>query len=61
MYDPRKHNYFEKLLRFIETHRLTPAQITEIDVWHDDWCRVYRGGYCNCNPEIKLRPKPERN
>ena len=24
-------------------------------------CRVYRGGYCNCNPEIKLRPKPERS
>jgi hypothetical protein len=61
MVDPRKHNYFAKIQKFIETHRIAPAQITEIDICHDDWCRIYRGGYCNCNPEIKLHPQPKRN
>ena len=61
MYDPRKHKYFEKLLRFIKQHQITTAQISEIDIYHDDWCRIHRGGYCNCDPEIKFRPRPERN
>jgi hypothetical protein len=26
------------------------------DVCHDDWCGIYRGRYCNCNPEIRFYP-----
>jgi hypothetical protein len=61
MYDPRLHNYWEKLLRFVEQWPLPPGRITEVDVCHDDWCAIYQGGYCNCDPEIKLRPPPEQN
>jgi hypothetical protein len=61
MYDPRKHNYFPKLMKFIEQHQLPRGCISNVDICHDDWCRVYRGGYCNCDPEIKLWPPPERN
>jgi hypothetical protein len=35
------------------------GRLSEVDIYHDDWCRVYQGGYCNCNPEVKLRAKPE--
>ena len=21
---------------------------------HDDWCRVHRNGYCNCDPDVYL-------
>jgi hypothetical protein len=61
MTDPRKHNYYEKLMRLIERSELPPGRITEVNVYHDDWCRVYRGGYCDCDPEVELRPAPEEN
>jgi hypothetical protein len=61
MNDPRKHNYFEKLRRFIEENKPASGRITEIDICHDDWCRIYQGGACNCNPEIKFRQSPDRN
>jgi hypothetical protein len=59
MYDPRKHNYFAKLMQYVEIHGIVPGQIREIDVCHDDWCRIYRGGYCNCDPEIRLHTPPQ--
>jgi hypothetical protein len=30
-----------------------------VNVYHDDWCRVYRGGYCDCDPEVEVRPATE--
>ena len=61
MTDPRKHNYYRKLIKLVEEGKLPPGYVGEVDVYHDDWCRIYRGGYCNCDPEIKLRPPPEWN
>ena len=62
MYDPRKHNYWKKLLKLFEQEsNIFPGLITSVDVCHDDWCRIYRGGYCNCDPEIILRPPSELN
>ena len=61
MFDPRKHNYFPKVMELIERGEVPPARVSEVDIYHDDWCRIYRGGYCNCDPEVKLRPPPEWN
>jgi hypothetical protein len=40
---------------------LPRGRLTEVDIYHDDWCGIYHGGYCNCDPELKLRPSPEEN
>jgi hypothetical protein len=61
MIDPRKHNYYKKLMELLEQGKLPPGRVTDVDICHDDWCRIYRGGYCDCDPEIKLRPPPEQN
>jgi hypothetical protein len=61
MYDPRRHNYYKDLMKFIEQNDLLPGSVTEIDIYHDDWCRIYQGAYCNCNPELRRRPSPENN
>jgi hypothetical protein len=61
MTDPREHNYYKKLLRLLEQAELTPGRLRAVNVYHDDWCRVYRGGYCDCDPEIELLPAPEDN
>jgi hypothetical protein len=30
-------------------------------VKHDDWCRVYKGGECNCDPEIEFTEVTNEN
>ena len=49
------HNYKKKVLRFVMTHRdsFPVGEVTKIDVKHDDWCAIFKGGVCNCNPIIK--------
>jgi hypothetical protein len=61
MYDPRRHNYYEKVMRLYRESKVLPGRIRDVDIYHDKWCRIYRGGYCNCDPEVKLRPLPEQN
>lgn len=61
MYDPCKHNYMKKLIQLLEEGKLPFGFCSGVDVYHDDWCRINRGGYCNCNPEIKVRPPAEWN
>jgi hypothetical protein len=64
MYDPTKHNYFAKLTKLardLKTDALTLVHL--VDIYHDDWCAIHRGRYCNCNPDVRLHPllPPERN
>jgi hypothetical protein len=61
MTDPRKHNYYRKLMELCEQGKVPPGRLTDVEVCHDDWCPIHQGGYCDCDPEIKLRPLPEQN
>jgi len=29
--------------------------------FHDDWCAIYSGGACNCNPDIVRHIQPKRS
>jgi hypothetical protein len=53
--DPTKHNYYKKLLLLHEQGKISTVSLTEVDVYHDDWCTIHTGEYCNCDPNIKLR------
>ena len=51
------HNHVRKM---ISMHRagLLPQTPTahQVTVEHDDWCDLLSGrGYCNCDPDIRLR------
>lgn len=61
MIDPRKHNYYQKLMKLLEEGKVPRGCISGVDVYHDNWCRIYHGGYCNCEPEIERRPPAEWN
>ena len=61
MYDPRKHNYYDKVMKLFREGKVPRGRLTEVDIYHDAWCGINRGGYCNCDPELKLRPPPEQN
>jgi hypothetical protein len=55
--DPTKHNYHAKLVKLQEQGKLPAGSATEVEIAHDDWCAIYGGGYCNCDPDIKLRAR----
>jgi hypothetical protein len=48
-------NYTDKLKEAGE--KLTPGQVHEVDVCHDDWCAIFRDNPCNCEPEIRPRTR----
>ena len=54
--DPTKHNYLKKLMKLYEQGKIPSTSLTVVDIYHDDWCGVYQGEYCNCDPDIQLRP-----
>lgn len=50
------HNYEKKIARLrregkvpVEKGRLYDAKVA-----HDDWCLIYSGGECNCDPDISF-------
>jgi hypothetical protein len=58
-YDPPRHNHVRKLQRLLAEGKLAvkPGALQGLEVLHDDWCALLtRGGYCNCDPIIEVRP-----
>lgn len=53
---PGRHNYRVILERKIAAGEISaPAGgVGDLTIRHDDWCSVYRGGLCDCRPEIEL-------
>lgn len=52
--DPTKHNYFRKVMALVAEGELKKGDLAVVDIYHDDWCGINRGTYCNCDPDIKL-------
>jgi hypothetical protein len=56
-YDPARHNYVRKQLRMVAEGKLPvrPGRLQHVEVRHDDNCPIFGGGYCACDPDIRLR------
>ena len=52
-------NYFQKLIDLVDQNpNLTaPGTVTHSVIAHDDWCAIFHGGACNCDPDITLVPE----
>jgi hypothetical protein len=52
--DPQRHNYVKKLMKMKQAGTIPAESGSCLDVTcsHDDWCQIYKGGYCNCDPDI---------
>ena len=57
MNDPRQHNYFAPLAALMANAE--PGTGYLVSVFHDSWCAVYLGGYCDCSPEVAVRTAAE--
>ena len=51
-WDGQRHNYIEKLMRFMRRTLLGKRDI-HVKVSHDDWCAYFKGRACNCDPDIR--------
>jgi hypothetical protein len=50
---PSEHNYIRKLISMQQAGLLPASGACELYVHHDDWCGVFSGGRCNCDPMIE--------
>ena len=51
-------DYKQKILDMVAAGkiRLTPDQISYIELQHDDWCAALNvGGKCDCKPDVVIR------
>jgi hypothetical protein len=58
-------NYVRKL-RHLQRMGALPLDVGVhmIDVAHDDWCDIFQGKRCNCDPQVRLKatlPDASRN
>jgi len=51
----KKDRYVADILRLVDEGALRPGVVTLADVFHDGWCAFWQGGYCDCEPDIRLR------
>lgn len=53
-------NYREKVLRQArQLIGLGPGP-HHVDIAHDDWCSIWSGGKCDCNPDVVMRSESLR-
>ncbi len=51
-----QHNYQRKLLALAAAGKLPDIRSNgiRIHIYHDDGCGYYKGGFCDCDPDIVL-------
>lgn len=52
---PQIPNYQPKIIEEYRKGNIPPGMVTHSDIYHDKWCAIFKGGACNCDPEIVHR------
>lgn len=50
-------SYFEKLLNLELT--IKPGTVQHVGIFHDDHCKIYEGGPCDCDADVRLLDGPQ--
>lgn len=52
----RDHKCIERLADMLRTGQIEaqPGKISHVTIRHDDTCAIWKGGECDCDPEIVL-------
>ena len=59
--DPAQHNFMKRVEHLQAIGKIQPASLSDLDIRHDDWCKIFKGGYCNCNPDIHVKTWDQAN
>lgn len=49
------HNYLRALPRWVAANPPAPGRLTEVETLHDDWCGIFHGHRCHCEPAFRWR------
>ncbi len=47
-------NYVRKLARLMEKYPALQGCAFAVKICHDNWCAIYSGQPCNCDPDIEV-------
>lgn len=50
--DSTQPNYVKEMTRLFDAGVIKRGEFLMVDVAHDDWCAIYQGGPCDCDPDI---------
>lgn len=48
----QQHEYMRRLLLAVENGMITRQEIADVSAAHDGRCKLDRGGFCDCDPDI---------
>jgi len=49
-----EHNYVKVMLAMIEVGEIPQGvSVHQLDIYHDDDCSVFAGGFCDCEPVVE--------
>ena len=55
---PTLPNYIRKIQYLVKVGAIpVDAGVNHLDVLHDNWCAIFKGKPCNCNPEVHLKAR----
>jgi hypothetical protein len=56
MSERKQHNYAQPVAELLERRQdhLRPGSVHQVQVAHDSWCLIFKGGPCSCNPVVTL-------
>jgi len=52
-------DYVKDIARWQREGTIKPGQVIQVDVYHDDNCGIWKGGPCDCKPDLVAK-KGER-
>jgi len=47
-------SYMETIFKAIEKGSIPSVGVLMPQIAHDNWCKIYKGKPCNCNPDISV-------
>ena len=51
-------SYLRQALEHMKHAR--PGEVIHVEIRHDDWCPIFEGGPCNCDPDVESGARVER-
>jgi hypothetical protein len=48
------HEYQRRINKSLKLGIISRGTVAHANVVHDSWCGIYKGKYCNCNPQITI-------
>lgn len=60
----KRDKYYEDYIRHLpkqDSDAPMEQGVYHVVLFHDEWCGVFKGGECNCEPEVERYQEPQRS